>query len=98
MCVCVPALVEGVDLDPVVCVFLQDLLGVLVRVERVHENQRDIRVVRLIQVLWGETAKHEYQNSVRIINIISDDMVKHMKYPTSRLRSGHHRILQRSSS
>lgn len=51
VCVCVPALVEGVYLDPVVCVFLQDLPGVLVGVERVHEDQRDVRVVRLIQVL-----------------------------------------------
>lgn len=32
-CVCVPALIEGVYLDPVVCVFLQDLPGVLVSVE-----------------------------------------------------------------
>lgn len=51
--VCVPALVEGVYLDPVVCVLLQDLPGVLVSVERVHQDQRDVRVVSLIQVLGG---------------------------------------------
>lgn len=46
-----PALVEGVDLHPVVRVLLQDFLCVLVRVEGVHEDQRDISVVRLVQVL-----------------------------------------------
>lgn len=53
-CVCVqykPALVEGMYLDPVVCVFLQYFPGVLVSVERVHQDQRDVRVVRLVQVL-----------------------------------------------
>lgn len=46
-----PALVEGVDLDPVVFVLLQDLLGVVVRVEGVHEDQRHVGVKRLVQVL-----------------------------------------------
>lgn len=32
-------------------VLLQDLLGVLVRVEGVHEDQRHVRVKGLIQVL-----------------------------------------------
>ena len=46
-----PALIERVNLDPVVCVFLQDLLGIFVCVEGVHEDQRDISVVGLVQVL-----------------------------------------------
>ncbi len=46
-----PALVEGVYLDAVVCVLLQDLLRVFVCVEGVHEDQRHVCVVRLVQVL-----------------------------------------------
>ena len=46
-----PALVEGVYLDAVVRVLLEDLLGVLVSVEGVHEDQGYVRVVRLVQVL-----------------------------------------------
>lgn len=46
-----PALVKGVYLDAVVCVLLQDLLGVFVCVEGVHEDQGHIGVVRLVQVL-----------------------------------------------
>lgn len=44
----IPALVEGVDLDAVVGVLLQNLLGVLVRVEGVHEHQRHVCVKGLI--------------------------------------------------
>lgn len=47
-----PALVKGVYLDAVVCVLLQDLLGVFVCVEGVHEDQGHVGVVRLVQVLW----------------------------------------------
>lgn len=46
-----PALVEGVYLDAVVCVFLQDLLRVFVRVEGVHEYQGHVCVVGLVEVL-----------------------------------------------
>lgn len=46
-----PALVEGVYLDAVVCVLLQDLLGVLVRIEGIHEDQGHVGVVRFVQVL-----------------------------------------------
>lgn len=49
-----PALVKGVYLDAVVCVLLQDLLGVFVRVEGVHEDQGHVGVVRLVQVLEGK--------------------------------------------
>lgn len=48
----VPALIEGVDLDPVVFVLLQDFLSIFICVEGVHEDQWDISVVRLVQVLW----------------------------------------------
>lgn len=43
-----PALVESVDVHPVVCVLLQDFLGVLVGVEGVHENKRHIHVECLV--------------------------------------------------
>lgn len=46
-----PALVKGVYLDAMVCVLLQDLLGVFVCVEGVHEDQGHVGVVRLVQVL-----------------------------------------------
>ena len=46
-----PALVEGVYLDTVVCVLLEDLLGVLVSIEGVHEDQGYVCVVGLVQVL-----------------------------------------------
>lgn len=39
-------------LDAVVRVLLQDLLRVFVCVEGVHEDQRHVRVVSLVQVLW----------------------------------------------
>ena len=46
-----PALVESVYLDAVMSVLLQNLLGVLVCVEGVHENKRNICVVGLVQML-----------------------------------------------
>lgn len=49
-----PALVEGVNLDTVVCVLLQDLLGVFIRVEGVHEDQGNVCVVRFVQVLQDD--------------------------------------------
>lgn len=52
----VPALVEGVDLHPVMRVLLYDLLCVLIRVEGIHEHQRYVCVVGLVQVLWRELA------------------------------------------
>ncbi len=45
------ALVEGVDLDVEGRVLAQHLLGVLVRVERVHEHERHVRLVLPVQVL-----------------------------------------------
>ncbi len=55
MCVCtcglIPALVESVYLDSVVSVFLQDLLSVFIRIERVHEHQWNISIICFIQVL-----------------------------------------------
>lgn len=55
-CICSsPALVESVYLDTVVCVLLQCLLCIFVCVERVHEDQGDVCVVRLVQVLWDIT-------------------------------------------
>lgn len=52
-----PALVEGVYLDAVVRVLLQDLLGVLVCVEGIHEDQRHVCVVPFVQVLQGKKKK-----------------------------------------
>jgi hypothetical protein len=47
----VSGLVEGEDLDVVVGILLDDALGVLVGVERVHENERHVDLVFLIEVL-----------------------------------------------
>lgn len=47
VCVCVrtaPALIESVDFDLVVFVFLQDLLCILVGVEGVHEYKRHVSI------------------------------------------------------
>ena len=38
-------------LDTVVCVFLQDFLGIFIRVEGVHKDQRNVCVVGFVQVL-----------------------------------------------
>jgi len=46
-----PGLVERVDLDVHVRVLAEDLGCVVVRVERVHQNQRHVRVVLLVQIL-----------------------------------------------
>lgn len=53
----VPALVEGVDLHPVVFVLLQDLLRVLVRVEGVHEDERHVGVEGFVQMLKEKNAR-----------------------------------------
>lgn len=44
-------------LDAVVCVLLQDLLGVLVRVEGIHEDQGHVGVVGFVQVLQVKNKK-----------------------------------------
>lgn len=44
-------------LDTVVRVLLQDFLGVLVRVEGIHEDQGHIGVVRFVQVLQVKKKK-----------------------------------------
>jgi hypothetical protein len=36
--------------DIVVLVFLNNTLGILIRVERVHENERDIDLMMLVQM------------------------------------------------
>ena len=47
----VAGLVEGDDVDVVALVFLDDGLGVLVGVERVHEDKGDVDIVGAVQVL-----------------------------------------------
>lgn len=44
-------MIQETHVDVVVLVFLNDALGIVVRVERVHENERDIDLVHLIQML-----------------------------------------------
>jgi len=44
-------LVESEDIDIVVLVFLDNSRGVLVGVERVHEDERDVDVVLRVEVL-----------------------------------------------
>ena len=65
VCVCVsPALVEGVDVDAVVFVLLQDLLGVVVGVEGVHEDERHVGVERFVQMLQHKTKRDNRVESV----------------------------------
>ena len=57
-----PGLIESVDLDLDVIVLVDDLLGLLVRVERVHENKWHIGVehqVDGLQLLDGQVEKSE---------------------------------------
>jgi hypothetical protein len=44
-------LVEGHDINVVALVFLDDVLSVVIRVEGVHENERDVDIVGAIEVL-----------------------------------------------
>lgn len=44
----IPALIKSVDLHTAVTVFLQDFLCVIIRVEGIHENQRNIGVVGFV--------------------------------------------------
>ena len=55
----VAALVEGLDLELVVLVLAQDLLRHLVRVERVHEHERHVGAVLLVQVLCTTSKRSE---------------------------------------
>ena len=50
-----PGLVERVDLDVHVRVLAEDFGSVFVRVEGVHQNQRHVRVVLLVQILHVKT-------------------------------------------
>lgn len=74
-CVCagmgavIPALVESVYLDSVMRVFLQDLLSVFIRIERVHEHQWNIGIVCFIQVL--ETTEKNKLLSKNIITQVN---------------------------
>ena len=45
----ISGLVEGQDPDPESCVLADQLEGLLVGVERVHQDQRDVGVVTLVQ-------------------------------------------------
>lgn len=47
----VPALVEGHDLDVVVGILLNDTSGIIVRIERVHEDERNVDLVFGVEVL-----------------------------------------------
>jgi len=73
VCVCVPALVEGVDLHPVVFVLLEDFLGVVVGVERIHENQRNVSVEGFIKML-EEEEEEEFSLTIVIIIILINNI------------------------
>lgn len=44
----IPALIKSIDLHTAVTVFLQDFLCVVICVEGIHENQRNVRVVGFV--------------------------------------------------
>jgi len=54
----VSRLVESQDVDVVVLVFLDDSSSVIIGVERVHENERDIDTVSRVEVLLGQPLFH----------------------------------------
>lgn len=43
-----PALIKSVDLDTAEAVLLQDLLCVIISVERIHQHKRNVSVVGLV--------------------------------------------------
>ena len=55
----VPRLVEGEDVDVVVLVLLDDPRRILVGVERVHEDERDINIILRVQVLFPISGKQD---------------------------------------
>lgn len=57
-------MVESVDLDVVVRVLLDDASGVLVRVERVHENERDVDLVLRVEMLHHQN-RNRNRNQLR---------------------------------
>ena len=78
----VPGLVEGADLDLHVRVLAQDLLGVLVGVERVHEHERHVGAVRLVQVL----PTNQRNTSAQRVNTANTER-QHSNHNTSSQRS-----------
>ena len=55
----IPRLVEGHDVDVVALVFLDDVLGVIVGIEGVHENKGNIDVVGAVEVFDLSNGKIE---------------------------------------
>lgn len=49
----VTGLVEGEDLDVVVGILLDDTLSLIVGIERVHQDERDVGLVSFVEVLSG---------------------------------------------
>lgn len=49
----VTRLVEGEDLDVVIGILLNDTLSLIVGVERVHQDERDVGLVNFVEVLPG---------------------------------------------
>jgi hypothetical protein len=64
----VSRLVEGKDIDVVALVLLDDGGGVVICVEGVHENERDINVVGTVQVLDLSDGKIEEGHAVTDLN------------------------------
>jgi hypothetical protein len=58
----VSRLVEGQDVDVVVLVFLDNSSSVIIGVERVHEDERDIDTVSRVEVLICELFLYLYKS------------------------------------
>ena len=65
-------------LDAVVCIFLQDLLRVFVRVEGVHEHQGHVCVVSLVKVLQ-DIKKKTHIHCVHTLKMIRDCFVSYQQ-------------------
>lgn len=82
MCGLIPALVESVYLDSVVSVFLQDLLSVFVRIERVHEHQWNISIICFIQVLQRPKRKDYIKPlSSKLTHVLSMNIQTSQQFP-----------------
>ena len=53
----IPALFKCEDVDSDLIVFLENFLCVFLCIERVHQDQRDIRIILLIHMLKSKMAK-----------------------------------------
>jgi hypothetical protein len=65
----VPRLVESQDVDVVVLIFLDNSSSVIIGVERVHEDERDIDTVSRVEVLLCQPIPHTQSTTTTHLNL-----------------------------